>query len=94
MSCHPHPCGQEWGSHPEVVRTAVQVRRFRSTVSVDGRVGGPGRQVGGLAAADYCNVIRGSPPTRPVPEIEQVPPRGLPPFHACRTQLRVAICAQ
>ena len=34
--------------------------------------------------------MRGSPFTRPVPEIRQVPPRGAPPFQACRTHERVA----
>ena len=44
--------------------------------------------------ADQPSVIRGSPPTRPVPAMVHFPLRTAPPFHACRTHDRVAICAQ
>ena len=36
------------------------------------------------------NRIFGSPPTRPLPPIVHVPPRGAPPLNACRRQLRNA----
>ncbi len=44
--------------------------------------------------ADQPSVIRGSPPTRPVPAMVHLPLRTVPPFQACRTHDRVAICAQ
>ena len=47
-----------------------------------------------LMKSQYDRAMRELYPDRPVPAMVQVPLRGAPPFHACRTQLRVASCAQ
>src|SRR4051812_10967144 len=47
-----------------------------------------------LARLDHhrtqLSAITGSPLVNPGPAMVHRPPRGVPPFHACRTQLRVA----